>query len=189
MRHGRTAHNASRRLLGRLDPPLDDLGARQAAALGASELLEGVTRVVASPLARATQTAAAIGTEVETDERWIEIDYGVYDGMALADVPPGLFSSWRDDPEWTPEAGESMGALGRRVVAACEDLWEEASVADVAVVTHVSPIKAAIAWALDGGDATRLRLFVDTASVHRIGPGRSGPTLLSFNEIHHRPSA
>ena len=35
VRHGRTAHNASGLLLGRLDPPLDELGRAQAAALAA----------------------------------------------------------------------------------------------------------------------------------------------------------
>ena len=36
VRHGRTEHNASGLLLGRIDPPLDDLGRDQAAALAAA---------------------------------------------------------------------------------------------------------------------------------------------------------
>ena len=39
LRHGRTASNASRRLLGRMDVPLDELGRRQAEALGQSQLV------------------------------------------------------------------------------------------------------------------------------------------------------
>ncbi|MGZ4706423.1 MAG: histidine phosphatase family protein, partial [Acidimicrobiales bacterium] len=38
MRHGRTEANASGRLLGRLDVPLDELGELQAAKLAASLL-------------------------------------------------------------------------------------------------------------------------------------------------------
>ena len=34
VRHGRTAANASGRLLGRADPPLDETGLAQAAAVG-----------------------------------------------------------------------------------------------------------------------------------------------------------
>ncbi len=186
MRHGRTAHNASRRLLGHLDIPLDELGRRQAEALRSADALASVTRVIASPLARARQTAEALGHPVEVDERWIEIDYGVFDGTPLAELSPEWWAATRHDPEWAPEGGESPAALGRRIRAACEDLWAEAAETDVAVVTHVSPIKSAIGWAL-GSDDPGLRLFVDVASVHRIGPGRSGPALFSLNEIHHRP--
>jgi broad specificity phosphatase PhoE len=188
VRHGRTAHNASRRLLGRLDLPLDELGERQAAALGRSGLLAPGTRVISSPLARARATAAAFGRPVEIDERWIEMDYGVYDGLPLADVPASLWSAWDDDPEWAPEGGESLAAVGRRVRAACEELWPAAIENDVAVVTHVSPIRSALKWGLGLEDATEARFFVETASVSRIGPGRRGRSLHSFNEIHHRPN-
>jgi broad specificity phosphatase PhoE len=190
VRHGRTAHNASRRLLGRLDPPLDRLGGRQAAALAASGVLAGVERVVSSPLLRARSTAEAFGRTVELDERWVEVDYGVYDGLPVADVSPSAWASWDADPEWAPDGGESLAAVGRRVRAACEELWACAAAGpDVAVVTHVSPIKAALAWALGVGDEATTRMFVEVASVHRIGPGRRGPALYSFNEVHQRPSA
>jgi broad specificity phosphatase PhoE len=189
VRHGRTAHNASRRLLGRLDVPLDELGERQAAALGASPLFAEVTRVVSSPLGRARRTAEALGRPVEIDPRWIEVDYGIYDGMPLEEVPDELWDSWREDLEWRPEGGESLGDLSRRVREACEELWADAAKQDIAVVSHVSPIKAAVGWGLGLDVDASFRLFVDTASVHRIGPGRYGPSLRSFNETHHRPSS
>lgn len=189
VRHGRTALNATRCLLGRLDVPLDELGERQAAALGASPVFADVTRVVASPLGRARQTAEALGRPVEVDPRWIEIDYGIYDGLPLDDVPSDLFDSWRADVEWTPEGGESMGAMGRRVREACEELWVDAAKEDIAVVSHVSPIKAAIGWSMGLANDVNFSLFIDTASVHRVGPGRYGPSLRSVNETFHRPSA
>jgi broad specificity phosphatase PhoE len=188
VRHGRTAHNASHRLLGRIDLPLDELGRRQAAAIGRSVDLDSVSRVVCSPLVRARETAEALGRPLEIDDRWIEIDYGVYDGLPLAEVPTSLWTAWSHDPEWTPEGGESMASVGRRVRVACEELWEEATSRDVVVVTHVSPIRIAVKWGLGLDDATDAHLFVDTASVSRIGPGRYGPALHSFNEVHHRPS-
>jgi broad specificity phosphatase PhoE len=190
VRHGRTAHNASRRLLGRLDLPLDELGVRQAAAIAASAGFSTVERVVSSPLLRARMTAEAFGREVEIDSRWIEIDYGIHDGLPLVDVPSSMWASWAHDPDWAPEGGESLAAVGRRVRAACEDLWAEAASHDVVVVTHVSPIRSAVKWGLGLEDATEARFMVETASVSRIGPGaRGGRALFSFNEIHHRPSA
>ena len=44
-------------------------------------------RVVASPLAGHQETAAAFGRPVEMDERWIELDYGEFDGRPIGDVP------------------------------------------------------------------------------------------------------
>ena len=80
VRHGRTALNAAGMLVGRLDPPLDDVGERQAAAIG-DALKGGVDRVISSPLLRARQTAARIAADIEVDNRWIEVDYGQYDGV------------------------------------------------------------------------------------------------------------
>jgi broad specificity phosphatase PhoE len=187
VRHGRTAHNASRRLLGRLDVPLDDLGRRQAAALGDVPALHGALRVISSPLARARDTAAALGPPVTVDERWAEIDYGIYDGMEL-EAAADLWRGWGTDLAYTPEGGESLADLGVRVRDACDDLWPEASEHDIVVVTHVSPLKAAVAWVLGVGDDISWRMFVDVASVSVVGTGRSGPSLRTFNETHHRPS-
>ncbi len=189
VRHGRTGHNASRRLLGRLDVPLDALGVRQAEALGASELLRRAARVVTSPLERCVRTAEALGPPVEVDPRWIEVDYGIYDGMDLEGAAE-VFRHWPEDLSWAPEGGESLHALGERVRAACEELWDEAAARDVVVVTHVSPLKAAVAWALGVDDRISVQMIVDVASISQIVPTRLGrPALRAFNDTHHRPAS
>jgi broad specificity phosphatase PhoE len=187
VRHGRTAQNAARRLLGQLDVPLDELGRRQAQALGSVEVLRGASRVISSPLIRARETAACFGLPVTVDDRWTEINYGIYDGAAV-DAAPELWRQWGRDTGFVPEGGESLRTLGARVRQACEELWPEAADRDVIVVTHVSPIKAAVAWALGVGDETSWRMFLDVASLTRIGQGGSGPSLRTFNETQHRPS-
>jgi broad specificity phosphatase PhoE len=176
-----------------MDVPLDELGRRQAEALGQSPLFGRVTRVVSSPLRRALETAAALGRPVTVDERWTEIDYGIFDGLEL-DRAGELFRQWGRDIGFVPEGGESLLSVGDRVRAACEDLWPEAIVDDLVVVSHVSPIKAGVAWALGVDDHTTWRMFVDVASVSCIGPGRPGPatplpSLRLFNDIHERPSS
>ena len=52
----------------------------------------------------------------------------------------------------------------------------------IAIFSHVSPVKSAVAWALGvhGGVAWRLRL--DNATVTAIGAVGSRPTLLKYNE-------
>ncbi|MGH9062016.1 MAG: histidine phosphatase family protein, partial [Acidimicrobiales bacterium] len=68
------------------------------------------------------------------------------------------------------------------------DLWAEAQVSDVVVVSHVSPIKAAVTWALGAPPEAIWRMFVAVASVSRVGAGRAGaPSLHTFNETRYRP--
>ena len=184
IRHGETAANVSGLLLGRQDPPLTDLGCQQAHALAAA--LSGCDRVIASPLRRARDTAAKVAAaaccEVEIDERWVELDYGELDGHHPDDVAEDLWSRWRADTSFVPPGGESLAVLGARVRAACTDLAAEARDRDVVVVSHVSPIKAAVAWALGAGDNLAWRLYVEDASICRIAIGVSGPLLVAFNE-------
>jgi hypothetical protein len=49
-------------------------------------------------------------------------------------------------------------------------------------VTHVSPVKAAVAWALGVEDTIAHRLWVDDAGVVAIAVSADGPVLHSFNE-------
>jgi probable phosphoglycerate mutase len=183
VRHGQTAANAAGQLLGRADVPLTETGLRQAEALAAA--VGPVSRIVSSPLQRARQTAAAFGDGVEVDERWTELDYGIYDERPLGEVPGELWESWRGDAEFTPPEGESLASVGRRVRAACDDLAPAATGNDVVVVSHVSPIKAAVAWALEADDGIAWRTFVAVASITRIGVTDRGPILRSFNEVAH----
>jgi broad specificity phosphatase PhoE len=120
--------------------------------------------------------------DVEVDDRWIELDYGDLDGTPLKDVPPEVWTRWRADPDFVPAGGESLRALGKRVGDACTELLADAADRDIVVVTHVSPIKAAAAWALGVGDEVTWRLFVAPGSITRIAGRPHGAVLVSFNE-------
>ena len=185
VRHGRTDHNASGLLLGRNDPPLDELGREQAAALAAS--FAHVDRVICSPLLRTRETAAAFGLDPIVDDRWIELDYGAYDGRPLGEIGAEIWQAWRTDPDFAPPGGESLRQLGLRVREALEDLVADGSAADrtTVIVTHVSPIKAATCWALGVDDLVAWRLWVATASITRIGTTPRGGVLHGFNEVAH----
>jgi broad specificity phosphatase PhoE len=180
VRHGRTDANARGLLLGRADPPLSDEGRLQAAALATRVPRDA--RVVCSPLRRARETAAALRLPVEIDDRWIELDYGALDGLPLADVPDDVWRSWRADPAYRPPGGETLVELGMRVRSACDELAADARAGDVVVVSHVSPIKAALAWALRTDDGVSWRLFVEVASIARIAIGPWGASVQSLNE-------
>lgn len=185
VRHGRTDHNASGKLLGRIDAPLDDTGIEQARRLAAA--VGPVDRVISSPLLRTRQTADAFGLAVEVDDAWIELDYGEFDGLPLADVPPEVWAQWRADPGFAPPGGETLRALGARVGAALDRLAADVRPGEgsTVIVTHVSPVKAAVAWALGAGEETSWKLWVAPASITRIQLTDRGGVLHTFNELAH----
>ena len=187
VRHGQTDANARGVLLGRADPALDTTGRTQASSVAAAlSPLRRDTRIISSPLRRARETAAIIARDrdgdVEIDERWIELDYGTFEGTPVVDVPEETWARWRSDADFAPGGGESLRALGQRVCDSCDELIADAVNRDVIVVTHVSPVKAATAWALGVGDDVTWRMYVAPGSVTRIAPRAWGRVLTSFNE-------
>jgi broad specificity phosphatase PhoE len=189
IRHGEATGNAAGQLLGRTDAPLTEKGRAQALALGPR--LGPVSRIVSSPLRRALDTAEALGLDlpVEVDDRWIEVDYGEHEGMALVDLPREVWRRRRDDLDYRPEGGESMRSVAERVREACEELMAapgsgaRSEEGDVVVVSHVSPIKAAVAWTLGVGEDVAWRLHLSTGSITRIGWGPGTGVLHGFNWV------
>jgi broad specificity phosphatase PhoE len=186
VRHGESTGNAEKLLLGRIDSPLTGRGLEQARSL--SDTVAGADRLISSPLSRALDTAEALGTglSVEVDERWVEVDYGEYDGRKLGDIPAEVWLEWRSDPAFTPPGGESLAAAGARVREACEELFADPDGPArgdgiVVVVSHVSPIKAAACWSLGMGDEGAWRLYLANASATLINWGPGGPVLAGFN--------
>ncbi len=181
VRHGETPPNRAGLLLGRGNPSLTEAGREQAQQLAARLGALAPRAVLTSPLGRARDTAAPIaaaaGCAVEVDDRLIEIDYGEWDGRPFADLPLDVVERWRRDPDFAPPGGESLRVVGKRIAGFCE----ERLVSDrlLVAVSHVSPVKAAVCWALGVGDELAWRMRLDVASITRIAPG---PVLLSFNE-------
>lgn len=186
LRHGRTKANAAGLLQGRIDPGLDDLGVAQARA--AAQHIGDVDRVISSPLVRAQQTAAALGKPIETDERWIELDYGDWDGTPVKSVHRDTWTAWRSDLTFRPPNGETLAELSTRVRTALDELLLQAADETIVVVSHVSPIKAATAWALGVDDSATWNMFLGQASTTTIAIGPNGPRLVQFNMTDHLPS-
>ena len=189
-RHGETATNKAGRLQGRSDASLTDLGRVQAAAL-ADRLAPALPSVlVASPARRAQETAAALGERVGlpviVDEAFIELDYGAWDGLPVGD-PSIPWDRWRADPGLRPPGGESLVDLRARVTAGCEALVDQhGRDAVVVVVTHVSPIKAAVVWATGANDGITWRMHLDLASITRVRLWPDGtPYLTGYNDTAH----
>lgn len=130
---------------------LSELGWHQAEA--AAHHLAGldVVMVVASPLQRAVETAAAIASphhiavstdaglrEWELSERWA--------GRPWDTLPtefPGELEAYLTDPTELPFSSESLGDLARRVAGAAEAAWNSRPrPGHVVLVAHQDPIEA-----------------------------------------------
>jgi broad specificity phosphatase PhoE len=119
-RHGETAWSLSGQHTGRTDLPLTERGERNARALG--ERLHGLSfsKVLTSPLQRASRTAelAGFGGAVEFDADSAEWDYGQYEGRRTAEIlaeRPG----WQLFRDGCPggESPDQVGARADRVIA------------------------------------------------------------------------
>jgi probable phosphoglycerate mutase len=193
VRHGESVANAQGLLLGRTDAELTVTGRAQAAAV--PTLLERpVVEVRSSPLCRAVDTAEllGLGLPVVVDDRWIEVDYGEFECQPLGDIPAAVWQKWQRDRDFRPVDGETLSEVDVRIAGACEELFAtdgsgaRRTDGDVVVVSHVTPIKAAVAWALGTPDLY-WRLYLRTASVTRISWNRDAPILHGFNEVALAP--
>lgn len=178
LRHGRTSANARGVLQGRIDNPLDETGREQAARVAG--VLPPADLVVSSPLSRALETAAYLSESVQVDDRWIELDYGDWDGLALDQLPPRTWERWQSDLELRPPGGETIPEVSHRVHEALADI-AAAGREHTIVVSHVSPIKAAVAWALQVGDEIGWRTRLSNASYSQIEVTTTRRALVSFN--------
>ena len=173
LRHGQTELSRQRRYSGRGDPPLTDLGRRQAA--DAARYLAGrggVSAVVSSPLSRARETAAAaadaLGLPVGTDEDLIETDFGQWEGLTFreaAERDPDLHGRWLGDTGVRPPDGESFDEVRTRVQRFLDRAVADHGAGTVLVVSHVTPIKTLLRQALGAGPSILQRLHLDLASL------------------------
>ena len=137
VRHGQSVWNAQGRWQGRADPPLTDLGHRQARV--AAGALPSFDILVASTLQRAHQTAHGISevtgiAPVQLDGRLMERDAGGFSGLTRAEIED-QFPGYLADGRW-PQGWEDDDALVARVRAGLDDLVAAHRGRRIVVVSH-----------------------------------------------------
>jgi broad specificity phosphatase PhoE len=153
VRHGETDWNRSSRFQGHADPPLNELGRRQARELAGELRRESFAAAYASPLQRASETAAILGAELGLDvhsrEGLKEVDVGSWSGLTRDEVErlfPDGFRRWLAFGHgW--DDGETYDDLGARVSSELQHIAEQHDEQRVLAVTHGGPIRSALALA------------------------------------------
>ncbi len=148
LRHAPTAWNNERRLQGRRDLALTPAAQADYAIRRIPDTCPRF-RVFTSPLVRARQTAALLGLAATVEPRLIEMDWGRYEGRAIAAL--------REDPDFTlneargldfqPPGGESPRAVQARLKPFLADI--AAGPEPALCVTHRGVIRAIYALARD----------------------------------------
>ena len=146
LRHGEV-HNPTGILYGRRPGfQLSDLGHQMARRVADTIADRDITRVFASPLERAQQTAqplaTALGLPIETDARVIESSnkfegktFGA--GQAVLKRPSSWIHMWNP---WRPSWGEPYKEVVARMVSAVNDARRAAEGHEAVVVSHQLPI-------------------------------------------------
>jgi probable phosphoglycerate mutase len=144
VRHGETVWNAEMRMQGQLDTALSERGRWQAARAAEALAGEGIETIVASDLARAYDTAAAIaavlGLPITTDSGLRERSFGLFEGHTYAEIDarwPDAAARWRrHEPAFGPDGGETLIDFSARAVAAVTRIAAAARGRTTLVVSH-----------------------------------------------------
>lgn len=182
IRHARPARTHAAE--GPADPPLTDLGHRQADALAAWVAEEGVDAVYASPLKRARETAAPLGEKLGLT---VEIDPSLseYDAHASSYVPLEELQAAGDLR--AVELPADVAAFQRTVVDGIENLVASNSARKLALVCHGGVINVYVSWVLQA--ANEMFFLPHYTSVSRVRASSSETlgrrTLESLNETAH----
>lgn len=144
-RHGETAYNATGRWQGQFDAPLSDRGREQVAAAAKLLAAYDVSRIVASDLSRAADTAQALAEEtvltVAVDPRFREINVGSWAGLTTPEIRATqgelLDRINAGEDLRRGETGETVTEVADRAVAGARELISDMQPGETAVVaTH-----------------------------------------------------
>ena len=150
VRHAESTWNAAGRWQGQADPPLSDRGRQQAAQLARDLAVEPVDCVIASDLARASETAAILaevwGLSARLDSRLRELDVGAWAGLTREQIASRTVAALErfesGVPDARPGGGESRLELRRRVRTAAAEIAAAHPGERVALVTHLGAVRA-----------------------------------------------
>ena len=193
VRHGETDWNASGRIQGHNDTPLNAVGREQARRAARRLVGEPVRGLYSSDLVRSSETAAIIGQTlgltVVTSPRLRERQYGVWEGLTAAEIQarfPEQFAEWRArSTDFAPPQGETRSQLLTRALAELQAIARRHAREVVVVVTHGGFCYVLINHILGSVDGDRREFTFGNASIHTLEVIAERWSVISVNETTH----
>lgn len=147
VRHPETEANINGRYVGRGQSPFTPEGLRQLRRLPGKVSAFSPAHVWSSPLERAIiparRAARALSVPLSVDERLIELDFGVAEGLTYEEVTQrGITFNYKNVDEPVAPEGESRSDIERRSAAFCDELL--AMGGRHAVLTHGGVFRASM---------------------------------------------
>lgn len=199
IRHGETEWSATGRHTGLTDIPLTDTGRAQ--ALAAARTLDDwhVDRVWSSPLIRAHETARLVdvGPDIVVDDRLVEQDYGVYEGITTASTRETIpdWSVWTHpiiDGESTESVGDRVDEFLAEAVGELAEIGENGAAGTGVVFAHGHLLAVLIARWCGLAPIEGRRFALATATVSLLGWHREDRVIRAINhrcgDALHPPS-
>jgi phosphoserine phosphatase len=172
-RHCATEWNAEGRLQGTVDLPLSEAGVSEARSFALWLRGWSVSRVVASPAQRASQTgeivAHTLGVPFEVHPGLRELDHGRWEGRRFQDLledPVTGYAAWLRRPDLIPIPGgrESAGMAQQRIVEAIRSVALDHPGETVLLVSH-KHIRALLRCWLHGLGLERFQDGIDDSTL------------------------
>lgn len=194
VRHGQTDWNISRRVMGKLPIPLNDIGRKQAEAVCQALGEVAVAALYHSPHLRTEETAAAIkgakACAFTPHSSLREVEYGDWEGKSFEELKAHeAFSVYFTDPgACQVPGGECMREVQERTVACIESLRERHAGETVVLVSHSDVIKTALVHYLTLPLSALHRLCIDNGSISCLLLSPSIDRVVAINRTPELPS-
>ncbi|MGW7541075.1 bifunctional RNase H/acid phosphatase [Streptomyces sp. NPDC054770] len=197
LRHGETPLTPQKRFSGSggTNPELSPVGLEQAQRAADALARRGtIETILASPLTRTRQTAAAVaerlGLDVTIEEGIKETHFGAWEGLTFGEVReryPDDLTTWLADPSAHPTGGgESFAETATRIAATRDKLIAAYAGRTVLLVTHVTPIKTFVQLALGAPLQSLFRMELSAASLSAVAYYADGnASVRLFNDTSH----
>jgi probable phosphoglycerate mutase len=191
MRHGQADNNVNRILVGRhIESHLTEYGKHQ--VLDTAKYLGEISidKVLVSPVVRTIETAEIVceylGLDYQIDERLYEIELGRLVGMNYEEIIlkyGNLFLEFYTENEaaLTPYGVESFASIKQRIKNILDEMAETYSDRNVLMISHLDPIKAAIAIILDLKPESLYKWQIRNASLTILKNDNKAYTLTGVN--------
>ncbi len=172
---------------GRAPHPLSAEGRAQAARVAAALAGRPIAAVIASPVARAAETAGVIadrlGLRVALDPDFAEIDFAGWTGQSFAALAEEeAWSAWnRFRSTAGVPGGETMLAAQARAMAGISRLAAAHPEGEVVVVSHADIIKSVLMHLLGSPLDLMHRLSIGPGSTSRLVLHRDDAAILAIN--------
>lgn len=137
-RHGETNWNVQRKVMGKVDEPLNDKGREQAKKVKDELANISFDLIICSPLKRARETAKIINEDrnckIIYDDRISERDFGEFEGMETKNFD--FFGYWDYYKNLSFERAENIQNFFQRIYDFLDDITKSYKEKNILIVAH-----------------------------------------------------